>query len=42
MERETRRRSEKNEGQDLEMEKFMKDLSENTPNEDQFGEEQDE
>jgi len=24
------------------MEKFMKDLSENTPNEDQFGEEQDE
>jgi len=24
------------------MEKFMKDLSENTPNEDQFGEEEDE
>jgi len=24
------------------MEKFIKDLSENTPNEDQFGEEQDE
>jgi len=24
------------------MEKFMKELSENTPNEDQFGEEQDE
>ena len=30
MARKTRRSSEKNDGQDLEMEKFMKDLSENT------------
>ena len=38
MARETRRSGEKNDGQDLEMEKFIKELSENTPHEDQFGE----
>jgi len=32
----------KNDGQDLEMEKFIKDLSDNTPHEDQFREEEDE
>ena len=42
MARKTRRSGETNDGEDLEMEKFMKDLLENTPNEDQFGEEQDE
>ena len=42
MARETRRSGEKNDGQDLEMDKFMKDLSENTPNEDQIKEEKDE
>ena len=42
MARKTRRSSEKNDGQDLEMEKFMKELSENTPHEDQFGEGEDE
>lgn len=42
MARKTRRSSEKNDGQDLEMEKFIKDLSENTPNEDQFKENEDE
>ena len=36
MARKTRRSGETNDGQDLEMEKFIKDLSENTPNEDQF------
>ena len=38
----TRRSGEKNDGQDLEMEKFIKELSENTPHEDQFGEGEDE
>ncbi len=42
MARKTRRSSETNDGQDLEMEKFIKDLSENTPNEDQFKENEDE
>ena len=42
MARKTRRSSEKNDGQDLEMEKFMKDLSENTPNEDQIKDKEDE
>ena len=42
MARETKRSGKKNDGQDLEMEKFMKDLSDNTPNSDQFGEEEDE
>ena len=37
-----RRSGEKNDGQDLEMEKFIKDLSDNTPHEDQFGEKEDE
>ena len=39
MAREIRRSGEKNDGQDLEMEKFIKELSDNTPHEDQFGEE---
>ena len=42
MARKTRRSGETNDGQDLEMEKFIKDLSENTPNEDQFKENEDE
>ena len=42
MAREIKRSSEKNDGQDLEMEKFIKELSENTPHEDQFGEEENE
>ena len=42
MARKTRRSGEKNDGQDLEMEKFIKELSENTPHEDQFGEKKDE
>ena len=42
MARETRRSGEKNDGQDLEMEKFFKDLSDNTIHEDQFGEGEDE
>ncbi len=42
MARKTRRSGETNDGEDLEMEKFMKDLSNNTPNKDQFGEEEDE
>ena len=39
MARETKRGGEKNDGKDLEMEKFIKELSDNTPHEDQFGEE---
>ncbi len=42
MARKTRRSGETNDGQDLEMEKFIKDLSENTPNEEQFREKEDE
>ena len=42
MARKTRRSGETNDGQDLEMEKFIKDLSENTPNEEQFRENEDE
>ena len=42
MARETRRSGEKNDGKDLEMEKFLKELSDNTLNEEQFGEEEDE
>jgi len=42
MARKTRRSGETNDGQDLEMEKFIKDLSENTPNEDQFKDKEDE
>ena len=32
----------KNDGQDIEMEKFLKELSDNTPHEEQFREEEDE
>ena len=42
MARETKRSGKKNDGQDLEMEKFIIELSDNTPHEDQFGEEEDE
>jgi len=42
MARETRRSGETNDGKDIEMDKFIKELSENTPHEDQFGEEEDE
>jgi hypothetical protein len=42
MARKTRRSGETNDGKDLEMEQFIKDLSENTPNEDQFKENEDE
>jgi hypothetical protein len=42
MARKTRRSGEKNDVQDLEMEIFIKDLSENTPNEEQFREKEDE
>ena len=36
MARETRRGGEKNDGQDLEMEKFLEELANNTPNAEQF------
>ena len=42
MAREIRRSGETNDGEDLEMEKFLKELSDNTPHEDQFGEKEDE
>ena len=42
MARKTRRSGETIDGQDLEMDKFIKELSENTPHEDQFREEEDE
>ncbi len=42
MARKTRRSGEKNDGQDIEMEKFIKELADNTPHEDQFGEEENE
>jgi len=42
MAREIKRSSEKNDGKDIEMEKFLKELSDNTPHEDQFGEEENE
>ena len=42
MARETRRSGETNDGKDIEMEKFIKDLADNTPHEDQFKEEEDE
>ena len=42
MAREIRRSGETNDGEDLEMEKFINDLSDNTPHEDQFGEKEDE
>ena len=42
MARKTRRSGETNDGQDIEMEKFIKELAENTPHEDQFKGEEDE
>ena len=42
MARETKRSGEKTDGQDLEMEKFLKELSDNTPHEEQFKEKEDE
>ena len=42
MAREIRRSGKKNDGQDIEMEKFLKELSDNTPHEEQFREEEDE
>ena len=42
MARKTRRSCETNDGKDIEMDKFIKELSENTPHEDQFGEEENE
>ena len=42
MARETRRSGEKNDGKDIEMEEVLKDLSDNTPHEEQFGEGEDE
>ena len=42
MARKTRRRGETNDGQDLEMEKFMEEVANNTPNGDQFKEVEDE
>ena len=39
MARETRRSGEKNDGQDLEMKKFFEELANNTPNTEQFEEE---
>ena len=42
MARETRRSSETNDEQDLEMDKFMEELANNTPNGDQFKEVKDE
>ncbi len=42
MARKTRRSGETNDGKDIEMDKFIKELSENTPHEDQFREEEDE
>ena len=42
MARETRRGGEKNDGQDLEMEKFLEELANNTPNAEQFEDKEDE
>lgn len=42
MARKTRRSGKKNDGQDLEMEKFMEEVANNTPNGDQFKEVEDE
>ena len=42
MAREIRRSGETNDGEDLEMEKFLKELSNNTPNEGQFKDKEDE
>ena len=42
MARETKRSGEKNDGQDLEMEKFLEELANNTPNTEQFEDKEDE
>ena len=42
MARKTRRSGEKNDGQDLEMEKFFEELENNTPNAEQFEDKEDE
>ena len=42
MAREIKRSSEKNDGQDLEMEKFLEELANNTPNTEQFEDKEDE
>ena len=42
MARETRRSGEKNDGQDLEMKKFLEELANNTPNAEQFEDKEDE
>jgi len=42
MARKIERSGKKNDGQDLEMEEFLKQLSDNTPHEEQFNEEKDE
>jgi len=42
MARKTRRSGEKNDGETLEMEKFMNELADNTPHEEQFKEEDNE
>ena len=42
MARETKRSGEKNDGQDLEMEKFLEEIANNTPNAEQFEDKEDE
>ena len=42
MARETRRSGETNDGQDLEMEKFLEEIANNTPNAEQFEDKEDE
>ena len=42
MARETRRSGKTNDGQDLEMEKFLEELANNTPNAEQFEDKEDE
>ena len=42
MARKTRRSGEKNDGQDLEMKKFLEELANNTPNAEQFEYKEDE
>ena len=42
MARETRRSGEKNDGQDLDMKKFLEELANNTPNAEQFEDKEDE
>ena len=42
MARETRRSGENNDGQDLEMKKFLEELANNTPNAEQFEDKEDE